>query len=361
MKNKALETEEKKAKGSAGEGIIGIGQPFEYEDVVSVTGPDYVENLQRGGMSFRPYEELKRNTPGFHLREQECIWMRAGIINFRLCDRDFDCYNCPFDENMKRAMGGKALHGKEEKASPWMTQVSERYRVAQGPCIHYLSGRMASPGPCENNYECYRCPVQEALEARRPVRGMNRPKYTNVSGYRVADGYYYHMGHSWAQLTYEGNVRIGMDDFTSRVFGPADRIEIPPVGTTLRQGEVGWLLSRQGQEAPMQMPVSGTVIAVNDEVKKDPRIAHAEPYQEGWLFVLDPARLKPDLKGLYFGRESFRWMERESRDLLDLLGHDYDKLAATGGETVRDIVGSFPEADWERLVRSFLRTCERET
>jgi DNA-binding response OmpR family regulator len=59
----------KKAKGAAApadaaparrEGLIGIDQPFNYEEVVSVTGPQYVQQLQPDGFSFVPYEELKQ-------------------------------------------------------------------------------------------------------------------------------------------------------------------------------------------------------------------------------------------------------------------------------------------------------------
>jgi len=41
--------------------LIGIDQTFKYEEVVSVTSPEYVENLQREGFTFVPYEELKKN------------------------------------------------------------------------------------------------------------------------------------------------------------------------------------------------------------------------------------------------------------------------------------------------------------
>ena len=39
--------------------LIGIDQPFSYEEVVSVTGPEYVQNLQSDGFAFVPYDELK--------------------------------------------------------------------------------------------------------------------------------------------------------------------------------------------------------------------------------------------------------------------------------------------------------------
>ena len=53
----------KKAKKEAGfdsAKLIGIDQPFSYEEVVSITGPEYVHNLHQEGVAFLPYEELKQ-------------------------------------------------------------------------------------------------------------------------------------------------------------------------------------------------------------------------------------------------------------------------------------------------------------
>ena len=66
---KSGECPQKKAKkGKAGQEkgfdstkLIGIDQPFSYEEVVSITGPEYVQNLQHEGVAFLPYEELKEN------------------------------------------------------------------------------------------------------------------------------------------------------------------------------------------------------------------------------------------------------------------------------------------------------------
>lgn len=30
-------------------------------------------------------------------RALPCVWMTAGVINYRLCDREFECESCPFD------------------------------------------------------------------------------------------------------------------------------------------------------------------------------------------------------------------------------------------------------------------------
>ncbi len=40
--------------------LIGVDQPFSYDEVLSVTGPEYVHNLHQEGVAFVPYEELKK-------------------------------------------------------------------------------------------------------------------------------------------------------------------------------------------------------------------------------------------------------------------------------------------------------------
>ncbi len=31
-----------------------------------------------------------KSVQGFNILEQECIWMKAGVINFKLCDQAYD-------------------------------------------------------------------------------------------------------------------------------------------------------------------------------------------------------------------------------------------------------------------------------
>jgi hypothetical protein len=104
--------------------------------------------------------------------------------------------------------------------------------------------------------------------------------------------------------------------------------------------------------------VTGTVLATNHKAQQHPEIANHDPYREGWLFILEPDLPKRNLKRLYFENESFQWIEQESQKLLSLMGPEYERLAATGGEAVNDFYGQFPELGWERLVKTFLRTEE---
>jgi DNA-binding response OmpR family regulator len=51
--------------------LIGIDMPFDYEEVAAITGPEYVQYLERDGYAFMPYEELKKNAARFLATEPE--------------------------------------------------------------------------------------------------------------------------------------------------------------------------------------------------------------------------------------------------------------------------------------------------
>ena len=164
-----------KKKGVDTERRISADQPFDYEEVAAITGPDYVQNMGRNGIAVRPYEDLKKNVPGFKLVEDRCIWMKAGVINFRNCDYDNDCYNCPFDHAMRSAMGGKAPPVKKEMQTNWALQMEERYQITAKPCIHFQSGRLESPEECTGNYECYQCDVHRMLYPKNQAETIEKP------------------------------------------------------------------------------------------------------------------------------------------------------------------------------------------
>ncbi len=69
--------------------LIGIDQPFEYEEVAAVTGPEYVHSLKSDGVAFIPYEELKKNVAQM---------MKIGRIDVDM----------PFDPNEVARVTGEA-------------------------------------------------------------------------------------------------------------------------------------------------------------------------------------------------------------------------------------------------------------
>jgi glycine cleavage system H lipoate-binding protein len=182
------------------------------------------------------------------------------------------------------------------------------------------------------------------------------PRCQLASGYKLADGYYYHLGHSWARFEHGGRVRIGFDDFLVKLFGAIQSLTLPPLGEKLEQHQVGWTFERDHHSAGVLAPVTGTVLAVNHKALDHPEITYEDPYHTGWLFILEPDMPKKNLRGLYFGKDSLKWMEMEGQKLLKLIGAEYEDLAATGGELAGDVYDTFPDIGWRLLIKEFLHT-----
>src|SRR5207248_8685785 len=58
-----------------------------------------------------------------------------------------------------------------------------------------------------------------------------------VGGFHVPENLRYHPGHTWALGESPSLVRVGMDDFASKLAGKIDRITLPQRGQWIRQGQ----------------------------------------------------------------------------------------------------------------------------
>jgi heterodisulfide reductase subunit A len=193
---------------------------------------------------------------------------------------------------------------------------------------------------------------EDAMDLKRRRRS-GAGRVTSVMGYRMAGDCYFHSGHSWVSVERGGRLKIGVDDFTTKVLGRPETLRVPPTGALLHEGRRGWVYARGGHEADLVAPVTGRVFEVNRSILAQPEIVSEDPYGRGWLIILEPLLLDRDLRRLLSGEQGLRWMEGETQKLLQLLGKEYERLAATGGEAVPDLFGSFPEVGWDRLLETF--------
>src|SRR3970282_2699143 len=57
---------------------------------------------------------------------------------------------------------------------------------------------------------------------------------------------------------------------------------------------------------PVPAPVSGEIVEVNENVRKNPRIVNEDPYGAGWLVKLRPSAWGADPVGVATGRARLR-------------------------------------------------------
>jgi len=156
-----------------------------------------------------------------------CIWMSAGLVAYKLCDRGFECDGCPFDRAMRGALPPRP-------------------------------GRGEPPAPEED--------LGEFPGDRR-----------------------YHPGHAWAAARPDGGVRVGIDAFFAALAGRPGAVVLAAPGSALERGRAASWWVAGGELIPVPSPVDGIVRRRNDRLSGDPGLAASDPYGDGWLLEVEAA------------------------------------------------------------------------
>ena len=99
--------------------------------------------------------------------------------------------------------------------------------------------------------------------------------------------------HEWARQ--EGDVVvIGITDYAQSQLGDVVYVELPELGRHVEQGKEAAVVESAKAASEVYAPVSGEVVAVNDDIVADPAKVNADAMGEGWflkLRVADPKEL----------------------------------------------------------------------
>ncbi len=102
--------------------------------------------------------------------------------------------------------------------------------------------------------------------------------------------------HEWARRR-DGTVRVGISEFAQDELGDVVFVELPGEGDSLARGESFGVVESIKAVSDLYAPVSGTVVATNDDLRGAPELVNEAPYGEGWMLELDPDEDAP-LEGL---------------------------------------------------------------
>lgn len=188
----------------------------------------------------------------------------------------------------------------------------------------------------------------------RFVNGATVAQAFALGWFQVPDGVHLHRGHSWAK-TFGGAVAVGLDDFAHKLIGPVDAVELPAVGTALRQGQKAFAVVAGGKPFDVVSPVDGNVVAVNEVARANPADAVRDPYGTGWLLKVEPRWLTANLKNLLSGDSARRFLDAAAEALSGRMTPELGVVLQDGGTPVHGIAREIDPAHWDDLVRSCLK------
>ena len=92
----------------------------------------------------------------------------------------------------------------------------------------------------------------------------------------------YTSDHEWVKV--EGNVAtIGITDFAQSELGDIVFVEFPELNSTVEKGQSAGSIEAVKTVADLYMPITGTVIEVNENLDDNPEAVNDTPYGDGWM------------------------------------------------------------------------------
>lgn len=312
---------------------------------------DFAHKTGEGKMTIKEVEMAQPETGT--AKKKECIWMKAGVIAYRLCTQNFDCKNCEFDQTLMDE--GEAYGGSSPIAEG--LKKLRQLPATERQCRYMLTGDLPYK-LCSNNYECWHCATDQAIQdmldanvflQKRRARAETK-KTESVKGFAFRDDVYYHPSHYWLKIEKEGVVRIGIDDFAQRLLGSITSMRLPEAGSAANEFEL-----RAGRRsARLSPPLRGKVVEVNRNAVANPELINRDPFNQGWLFTFQPTDAS-EVGRLTKGATAKKWLEEEG----DRLGHSLESEAgvtvADGGEIIPELHAKISDEEWHRLIERFLK------
>jgi glycine cleavage system H protein len=102
------------------------------------------------------------------------------------------------------------------------------------------------------------------------------------------DNLKYTRSHEWVRSEADGTVTVGITFHAQEQLGDIVFIQNPEVGRKVKQGEECAVIESVKAAADIYAPVSGEVVAANQEVADSPERVNRDPYA-AWLFRVRPS------------------------------------------------------------------------
>jgi glycine cleavage system H protein len=96
----------------------------------------------------------------------------------------------------------------------------------------------------------------------------------------------YATSHEWVRNEGNGVVTIGITEHAQDLLGDMVFVELPEVGDTVSTGDDVAVAESVKAASDIYAPLTGEVIAVNEDLEDSPELVNSDAFGDGWLFKL---------------------------------------------------------------------------
>ncbi|MEM2341396.1 MAG: hypothetical protein QXX94_04345 [Candidatus Bathyarchaeia archaeon] len=154
--------------------------------------------------------------------------------------------------------------------------------------------------------------IRLRLEELMRARGIPAEKRREVLA-TAKEQMLYTPKHTWAQITPEGNIRVGLSDYAARHLKGIAHVMTEPVEKEVNKMEPVGVVETWMFMFDIYAPVSGKIVKINEDLKNEPYLINEDPYDKGWILEIKPKNsvvLEEELSDLLSAREYNKWVSK---------------------------------------------------
>ena len=108
----------------------------------------------------------------------------------------------------------------------------------------------------------------------------------------VPENLRYTKEHEWIAELSPTKFRMGITDYAQSALGDIVYIQLPKIGADVKANSVCGEVESTKSVSEIYAPISGKVIAVNNNLDSKPEIINSDPYGEGWIVEIEISSIK---------------------------------------------------------------------
>ena len=103
----------------------------------------------------------------------------------------------------------------------------------------------------------------------------------------VPENLRYTKEHEWVSEVSSTKFRVGITDYAQSALGDIVYIQLPKTGTEVKANAVCGEVESTKSVSEIYAPISGKVVAVNNNLESTPETINSDPYGEGWIVEIE--------------------------------------------------------------------------
>jgi glycine cleavage system H protein len=101
--------------------------------------------------------------------------------------------------------------------------------------------------------------------------------------------------HEWVRVEDDDTVTVGITDHAQGLLGDIVFIELPELNIQVNAKDEVVVIESVKAAGDVYSPLSGEIIAINDNLTDSPELVNSSPYEEAWLFKIKPSETLDNL------------------------------------------------------------------